>query len=126
MSTNSRGHLSTRLLQHCNLVLQNLAKFHAMSLFIAKISQQPLSDLFPFAVEAESFRQEFKDKIIPIKEELKSYLCWSNLDDSIDNSLDLKIQSLFWKLVELKAKPLLAEKEVLIHGNLNFSNIMFK
>ena len=104
-----------------------MATFHAVSMFIAKISQQSLSELFPFAVEAETFRQKFHQKIVPVKEELLGYLRWSSLyDESVRNSLDLKIHKLFWKLVEMKAKVSNESHNVLIHGNLNHSNVMFR
>lgn len=121
------GYLSSSQLVHCSTVLQQMATFHAVSLFISRISQQSLSELFPFAVEAETFRQEFHHKIIPVKEELLGYLRWCFLyDESVRNSLDLKIHKLFWKLVEMKAKPSNSSHEVLIHGNINYSNVMFR
>ena len=121
------GHLSSSQLSHCSVVLQQMATFHAVSMFIAKISQQSLSELFPFAVEAETFRQKFHQKIVPVKEELLGYLRWSSLyDESVRNSLDLKIHKLFWKLVEMKAKASNESHNVLIHGNINHSNVMFR
>jgi len=94
---------------------------------VNKSSGQSLSELFPFAVEGETFRQRFKEAIHPVKEELFNYLSWSNLgDESISNFLDLRIHKLFWKLVKIKAKPTNITQEVLTHGNLNLSNILFK
>ena len=119
--------MSSSQLSHCSVVLQQMATFHAVSMFIAKISQQSLSELFPFAVEAETFRQKFHQKIVPVKEELLGYLRWSSLyDESVRNSLDLKIHKLFWKLVEMKAKASNESHNVLIHGNINHSNVMFR
>ena len=47
-------------------------------------------------------------------------------DASLRHSLDLASHELFWKLVETRAKPTDSSKEVLIHGNLNFHDILFR
>ena len=49
--------VSPRLLQHCRVALQSVAMLHAVSMAMARTSGRPLSDMFPFAVEAETFRQ---------------------------------------------------------------------
>ena len=49
--------VSPRLLQHCRVALQSVAMLHAVSMAVASTSGRPLSDMFPFAVEAETFRQ---------------------------------------------------------------------
>ena len=49
--------VSPRLLQHCRVALQSVAMLHAVSMAMASPSGRPLSDMFPFAVEAETFRQ---------------------------------------------------------------------
>ena len=49
--------VSPRLLQHCRVALQSVAMLHAVSMAMASTSGRPLSDMFPFAVEAETFRQ---------------------------------------------------------------------
>ena len=49
--------VSPRLLQHCRVALQSVALLHAVSMAMASTSGRPLSDMFPFAVEGETFRQ---------------------------------------------------------------------
>ena len=112
--------------KHCNVVLKNIAKFHALSLLLAKISRETLSDIFPFAVEAESFRQFYLSRVLPVSERLAEYLRWDLREEQRQQFLQEKIEKLFWKLLEDKAKPSDPSKEVLIHGNLNFHNIMFR
>ena len=80
--------------------------------------------MFPFAVEAESFRQFYRSRILPVVERLKEYLRWDLRGDQI--LMEDKIEKLFWKLLETKAKPNDPFKQVLVHGNLNFHNIMFR
>ena len=43
----------SELISHCNIVLQNVAKFHTLSLVISRLEGQALSEIFPFAVEGE-------------------------------------------------------------------------
>ena len=112
--------------KHCNVVLKNIAKFHALSLLLAKISRETLSDIFPFAVEAEGFRQFYLSRVLPVSERLAEYLRWDLREEQRQQFLQEKIEKLFWKLLEDKAKPSDPSKEVLIHGNLNFHNIMFR
>ena len=103
-----------------------MAKFHALSLLLAKISGETLSDIFPFAVEAESFRQLYLGSVLPVSERLAEYLRWDLRPERIREILQEKIETLFWELLETKAKPRDPFKEVLIHGNLKFDNIMFR
>ena len=102
-----------RLGTHCQLVLRNIAKLHALSLLLAKISRQTLSDLFPFAVEAESFRQYFLGRLMPVMDRLTEYLRWDLREDQIRHLMEEKIEKLFWKLLETRAKPSDPFKEVL-------------
>ena len=64
----------------------------------------------------------------PVKETLLRHLRGSSgdPDTSLRHSLDLGTHELFWKLVEARAKPTDSSKEVLIHGNLNFHDMMFR
>ena len=43
-------------LDHCRVVLRALAHFHAYSTIIQRDSEEPLLDLWPFAVEASNFK----------------------------------------------------------------------
>ena len=106
--------------------MKNIAKFHALSLLLAKISGETLSDIFPFAVEAESFRQFYLGRVLPVSERLAEYLRWDLRQERIKQILREKMEKLFWKLLETKAKPSDPFREVLIHGNLKFDNIMFR
>ena len=124
---------SAELISHCNIVLKNTAKFHALSLAISRLEKRRLSEIFPFAVEAEGFRQDFNRKIKPLKDQLVDYLRWETSKDrkvkDIDEDEDLierKIQELFWRLLKQKSRPEKVYKEVLIHGHLDFSSMMFK
>ena len=121
------------LISHCNIVLQNIAKFHALSLVISRLEGQALSEIFPFAVEGEGFRQEFKHRILPLREKILEYAMWSQavMKEEADKQhleavIDKRIQELFWMLLDKRSRPTDAEKEVLVHGNLNFSTIMFR
>jgi len=122
----------SELISHCNIVLQNMAKFHALSLVISRLEGQALSEIFPFAVEGEGFRQDFKQKIMPLRERLLDYSRWSQsaLEDSdrkhLETLIDNKIHDLFWVLLEKRSRPKNVGKEVLVHGNLDFTTIMFK
>ena len=71
------------LTRHCNVVLKNIAKLHALSLLLTKISKETLADMFPFAVEAESFRQFYRSRMLPVVERLKEYLRWDLKEDQI-------------------------------------------
>ena len=123
----------SELISHCNIVLQNVAKFHALSLIISRLEGQALSEIFPFAVEGEGFRQDFKKKMLPLRETLLDYSKWdqpTKKEDAdrrhIEASLDKKIHELFWILLGKKSRPNKVDREVLIHGNLDFSTVMFK
>lgn len=120
--------LSASLLAHCHLVMQNIAQLHSLSLLFASVGGQALSELYPFAVEADGFRQEFQEKVAPVKETILKHLnpyCDDD-DESYTNLLDVRIYNLFWKLVEMKAKPSDPGQEVFIHGDLNFYNVIFR
>ena len=103
-----------------------MAQLHALSLLFSSVGGQALSDLYPFAVEAESFRQEFQERVAPVKETILKNLNPYCDDESYTNLLDVRIYHLFWKLVKMKAKPSDPAQEVFIHGNLNFENVMFR
>ena len=113
VQTSGRPDKEAGLYTHCTVVLRNIAKFHALSLLLSKISRETLSDLFPFAVEAESFRQFFRGRILPVVERLTEYLRWDLKEDQIRHLMEEKIEKLFWKLLEARAKPSDPLKEVL-------------
>lgn len=43
-------------MDHCRIVLRALAHFHAYSTIIQRDSEEPLLDLWPFAIEATNFK----------------------------------------------------------------------
>jgi len=90
------------------------------------VGGQALSELYPFAVEADGFRQEFQEKVTPVKETILKHLNPFCDDESYTNLLDVRIYNLFWKLVDMKAKPSDPGQEVFIHGDLNFDNVLFR
>ena len=118
--------MSASLLAHCHLVLHSKAQLHALSLLFSSVGGQPLSELYPFAVEANGFRQEFQEKVVPVKETILRHLNPFCDDESYTNLLDIRIYNLFWKLVKMKAKPSNSAQEVFIHGDLNFNDVMFR
>ena len=61
-------------LDHCRVVLRRMAHFHAISTLIQRDSEMCLVDLFPFAVDAECFRQRFDAHVAGVKAELMGYL----------------------------------------------------
>ena len=66
------SHLSD--LDHCRVVLRRLAHFHALSMLIQRDAEQTFLDLFPFAVDASTFREVFFTRTAIIKRELCKYL----------------------------------------------------
>ena len=106
--------------------MQNIAQLHSLSLLFASVGGQALSVLYPFAVDADGFRQEFQEKVAPVKETILKHLNPYFDDESYTNLLDVRIYNLFWKLVEMKAKPSDPGQEVFIHGDLNFYNVIFR
>ena len=122
---------------HCRVALRRLAHFHAISTLIQRDSEQSLVDLYPFAVDAVTFQQRFERTICgPVRRELTKYLMTSGRRgfgvDGLDTTekaaeaVDGLLQDLFWKLVELRAKPDDRRLAVLIHGNLEPQNIVFQ
>ena len=71
-SENGREHLSD--LDHCRVVLRRLAHFHALSMLIQRDAEQTFLDLFPFAVDASTFKEVFFARTAIIKRELCKYL----------------------------------------------------
>ena len=118
--------MSASLLAHCQLILQHMAQLHSLSLLFASVGGQTLSELYPFAVEADRFRQEFQERVAPVKKTILKHLSPFCDDESYTNLLDVRINNLFWKLVKMKAKPSNPAQEVFIHGDLNFNNVMFR
>ena len=63
-----------RDLDHCKVVLRSLAHFHAFSTVIQRDSEEPLLDLYPFAVEASGFRDVFREKLSLVKDQVRHFL----------------------------------------------------
>ena len=55
---------------HLAAVLRALAHFHAYSTIIQRDSEEPLLDLWPFAVEASNFREVWAARMRPVKEQV--------------------------------------------------------
>ena len=122
---------------HCRVALRRLAHFHAISTLIQRDSEQSLVDLYPFAVDAVIFKQRFESCVArPVREELAKYLMHEgrrgygadglDTDEKAVEAINAHLQDLFWKLVELRAKPDDRRLGVLIHGNLEPQNIVFQ
>ena len=125
--------LNTRYLSdmdHCRVVLRRLAHFHAFSTLIQRDADETLLDLFPFAVDASVFREQFQSRVAIVKAELVRYLVCnkgmvSDADEAADR-VERQLQDLFWKLVELRAQPHNMRMCVLAHGSLDLRNIVFQ
>ena len=106
--------------------MQRMAQLHSLSLLFASVGGQALLELYPFAVDADGFRQEFQEMVAPVKETILKHLNPYCDDESYTNLLDVRSFDLFWMLVEMKAKPSDPGQEVFIHGDLNFYNVIFR
>jgi hypothetical protein len=121
-------------LDHCRVVLRRMAHFHAISTLIQRDSEMCLVDLFPFAVDAECFRQRFDAHVTGVKSELMGYLTGRRLHagkqkqlaSDLEETIEEHLQDLFWKLVELRTHPHDRRFCVLIHGCLDAGNIVFQ
>ena len=56
------------------MVLRRLAHFHAFSTLIQRDADETLLDLFPFAVDASVFREQYQARVAVVKAELVRYL----------------------------------------------------
>ena len=88
------------------------------------------SDLFPFAVDASVFREQYQARVAVVKSELVRYLVCnkgmvSDQDEAADK-VERHLQDLFWQLVELRAQPHNMRMCVLAHGSLDLRNIVFQ
>jgi hypothetical protein len=115
---------------HCRVVLRRLAHFHAFSTLIQRDADETLLDLFPFAVDASVFREQFQARVAVVKAELVRYLVCnkgmvSDTDEAADK-VERHLQDLFWRLVELRAQPHNMRMCVLAHGSLDLRNIVFQ
>ena len=135
-ATASSHHTNTRYLSdmdHCRVVLRRLAHFHAFSTLIQRDADETLLDLFPFAVDASVFREQFQSRVAIVKAELVRYLVCNkgmvsgghDADEAADK-VERQLQDLFWKLVELRAQPHNMRMCVLAHGSLDLRNIVFQ
>ena len=118
-------------MDHCRVVLRRLAHFHAFSTLIQRDADETLLDLFPFAVDASVFREQFQSRVAIVKAELVRYLVCNkgmvsgDADEAADK-VERQLQDLFWKLVELRAQPHNMRMCVLAHGSLDLRNIVFQ
>jgi len=119
-------------IDHCRVVLRALAHFHAYSTVIQRDSEEPLLELWPFAVEAANFKETFRDRMRPVKQQLCQYLMWRKsrpdnikVTEETEEKVENVLQDLFWKLVELRIPPENERMTVLIHGAACLDNIMF-
>jgi len=130
-STKFGGQKTLSDMDHCRIVLRALAHFHAYSTIIQRDSEEPLLDLWPFAVEASNFREIWGERMRPVKEQVCQYLMWrksrpeNKISAEVEEKVENAIQELFWKLVKLRVKPDNERITVLIHGAANLDNIMF-
>ena len=69
-STKFSGQKTLSDLDHCRIVLRALAHFHAYSTIIQRDSEEPLLDLWPFAVEASNFKELWCERMKPVKEQV--------------------------------------------------------
>ena len=119
-------------IDHCRVVLRRLAHFHAFSTLIQRDSGELLLDLFPFAVDAMVFREQFQCRVATVKAELVRYLvCNKGMVSDADEAaekVERHLQDLFWRLVELRAQPqnIPRWKSVLAHGAVDLRNIVFQ
>lgn len=122
-------------LDHCRVVLRRLAHFHAISTLIQRDSEMPLTDLYPFAIEASAFQRKFWARMARVKRELCRYLLASGKRGfggaegsaaRADAVVTRHLTDLFWKLVELRAHPADRRLSVLVHGGLDLSNVVFQ
>ena len=71
-------------MDHCRIVLRALAHFHAYSTIIQRDSEEPLLDLWPFAVEASNFREVWAARMRPVKEQVGGWrLGWASSDPAL-------------------------------------------
>ena len=109
-------------MDHCRVVLRALAHFHAYSTIIQRDSEEPLLELWPFAVEATNFKETFRERMRPVKEQICQYLMWrksrpeNKISEEVEEKVENNLQELFWKLVELRVPPVDETILVLIHG----------
>lgn len=74
---------------HCRVVLRRLAHFHAFSTLIQRDADETLLDLFPFAVDASVFREQFQQRVAVVKAELVRYLvCNKGMVSDTDEAAD--------------------------------------
>ena len=90
------------------------------SIFVCIMFIFLLSDLFPFAVDASVFREQYQTRVAVVKSELVRYLVCnkgmvSDTDEAADK-VERHLQDLFWQLVELRAQPHNMRMCVLAHG----------
>ena len=82
-------------MDHCRIVLRALAHFHAYSTIIQRDSEEPLLDLWPFAVEASNFREIWGERMRPVKEQVCQYLMWrkSRPENKISAEVEEKVEN---------------------------------
>ena len=88
-------------------------------------------ELWPFAVEATNFKEKFRERMRPVKEQIFQYLMWrksrpeNKISEEVEEKVENNLQELFWKLVKLRVPHENERIAVLIHVTANLDNIMF-
>ena len=100
-STKFGGQKTLSDMDHCRIVLRALAHFHAYSTIIQRDSEEPLLDLWPFAVEATNFKELWSERMRPVKEQVCQYLMWrksrpenkisAEVEEKVENAIQVKI-----------------------------------
>ena len=88
------------------------------SFVLQRDADQTLLDLFPFAVDATLFRENFQSRVAIVKSELCKYLVSKAppplnrnekgeklSPDEAEEKVERVLQDLFWRLVSLRAQP---------------------
>ena len=101
-STKFGGQKTLSDMDHCRIVLRALAHFHAYSTIIQRDSEEPLLDLWPFAVEASNFREMWGERMRPVKEQVCQYLMWrkSRPENKISAEVEEKVENAIQVVLE--------------------------
>lgn len=116
-------------LSHCRVMLQALAKWHALSLSLSRGTD--LSTTWPWAVEAEAFTHRFEAKVAPVKETLLDYLRWEvsvgsgPTQGELEARVEGLVEDMFWEVVALRARPPQGQ-QVLLHGDLGLNRGLYR
>ena len=123
--------LMTACVSVSNIEWTSLESAHISLSNIQRDSEEPLLDLWPFAVEASNFKEIWQERMQPVKEQVCQYLMWrksrpeNKITAEVEEKVEAALQELFWKLVKLRVKPNNERMTVLTHGAANLHNLMF-